>query len=387
MKAIAAFPKTREIKLIDHPEPRVQRPTEVKIKVLQVGVCGTDREIWEFKYGTPPDGSDYLITGHESFGQVVETGAAVKSLKVGDFVVPTVRRGCPENCISCANGQPDFCFTGNFTERGIKQVHGYMTEFIVDDEQYMNVVPPALQEIAVLLEPLTIAEKAIMEIYHIQSRLHWECRLESGASNKTCHRALVLGAGPVGLLGAMALRLLQMDVHVVARVPAPNAKAALAAQIGAQYRSTEKESAAQMAAAVGNLDVIFEATGAARPAFDFMQVLGTNGIFIFTGVPAPGKDITVDAGTLMRRIVLKNQVVLGTVNAPKIAFENGLRSLGQFLQRWPAAVKALITDRLPFERFAETVTRANHDEIKTVLVVSETLAANRLAADPTVAAA
>jgi threonine dehydrogenase-like Zn-dependent dehydrogenase len=369
MKAVAVFPKTKEVKLIDHPEPAIVRPTDVKIKMLKVGVCGTDREIWEFKYGTPPPGSDYLISGHESFGQVIQIGPAVKTVKVGDYVVLTVRRGCPENCIACRNMRQDFCYTGHFTERGIKEAHGYMTEFVVDDEKYLNLVPPELKDLAVLLEPLTIAEKALMQVNTIQSRLPWECQIQQGGAKATCHNAVVLGAGPVGLLGAMALRLLNMDVHVVARQPAPNAKAALAEQIGAHYHADALETPTQMAAAIGNIDLIFEATGAAKPSFDFMQVLGTNGIFIFTGVPAPMKDITIDAGTLMRDIVLENQVVLGTVNAPKTAFENGIKDLVEFHKRWPDALRALITDVLPLNRFSETIKRTP-DEIKTVIQIA-----------------
>ncbi len=367
MKAVAVFPKTQEIKLIDHPEPRLVRPTDVKIKMLHIGVCGTDREIWDFKYGTPPTGSDYLITGHESLGQVIEIGPLVKAVKVGDYVVPTVRRGCPENCISCANMQQDFCYTGHFTERGIKAAHGYMTEYVVDDETYMNVVPPELKDCAVLLEPLTIAEKAMIQVYTIQSRLHWECQIQNGGANKTCHNAVVLGAGPVGILGAMVLRLLNMDVHVLAREPEPNAKGALIAEIGGEYHSTAEKNAQQLTEHIGDIDLIFEATGAASVSFEYLQVLGTNGIFIFTGVPAPMKDLTIDAGALMRDIVLKNQVVLGTVNAPKIAFEYGIGHLQEFHKKWPEALSSLITARLPLERFQETVTRTNPNEIKTIL--------------------
>jgi len=373
MKAIAVFPKTKEIKLIDHPEPTIARPTDVKIKILNVGVCGTDREIWEFKYGTPPPGSDYLITGHESFGRVVDVGSAVRAVKVGDFVVLTVRRGCPENCIACAQMRQDFCYTGNFTERGIKGAHGYMTEYVVDDEKYMNLVPPELKDVAVLLEPLTIAEKALMQVYTIQARLPWECRLEQGGANQTCHTALVLGAGPVGLLGAMTLRLLNMDVHVIAREPAPNAKATLAEAIGAHYVATADKTVQQVTDPLGNIDLIFEATGAAKVSFDFLQVLGKNGIFIFTGVPAPMNDITLDAGTLMRDIVLENQVVLGTVNAPKVAFENGIKDLVEFQKRWPQALRDLITEHLPLERFQETVKRTDRNEIKTVLTIGSPL--------------
>lgn len=369
MKAVAAFPKTQEVRLIDHPEPTIVRSTDVKIEMLSVGVCGTDREIWEFKYGTPPPGSDYLITGHESFGRVIEVGPAVKSVKVGDYVVPTVRRACPENCMSCQHMQQDFCYTGHFTERGIKEAHGYMTEYVVDDEKYMNIVPHELKDYGMLLEPLTIMEKALLQVYTIQSRLHWECQIEKGGANKTCHNAVVLGAGPVGLLGAMALRLMNMDVHVVAREPEPNAKAELLKQIGAEYHATAQYSAEEVTSHIGNVDLVFEATGAARVSFDYLRILGTNGIFIFTGVPAPMTDISIDAGTLMRNIVLKNQVVLGTVNAPKPAFENGIRDLKEFLARWPNAMKALITGSLPLERFHETIQRTNPDEIKTVLTL------------------
>ncbi len=165
----------------------------------------------------------------------------------------------------------------------------------------------------------------------------------------------------------MALRLYNMDVHVVARDPAPNAKAAIVSGIGATYRGTAKESIQDIARSMENIDLILEATGAAKASFDFLQVLGTNGIFIFTGVPAPMNDITLDAGALMRDIVLKNQVVLGTVNAPKIAFENGIRDLVEFQKKWPTQLRSLITNYLPIERFQEAVKRTDRNEIKMVL--------------------
>ncbi len=367
MKAIAVFPTKKQVKLIDHPEPSITTPTQVKLKMINVGVCGTDREIWSLEYGTPPIGSDYLVTGHESFGQVIEVGSGVKSLKVGDYVVPTVRRGCPENCLSCENMQPDFCFTGNFTERGIKMAHGFMTEYVVDEEAYMSVVPADLKDVGVLLEPLTITEKGMMQVYTIQSRLHWECRIDKGVTDKSCHNALVLGAGPVGILAAMTLRNLNMKTYVVSREKAPNPKAELLKSIGAEYFSTQEMTPSQIADKIGNIDLILEATGAASVSYEFMAVLGTNGIFIFTGVPGLKKDITIDAGTLMRNMVLKNQVVLGTVNAPKAAFENGIRDLRDFLKNWPTQTRQLITGHVPFADFTIEKVARHPDEIKTIL--------------------
>jgi threonine dehydrogenase-like Zn-dependent dehydrogenase len=371
MKAIAVFPARKEVKMIDHPEPKIVRPDEVKIKILNVGICGTDREIWGLEYGQPPAGSDYLVTGHETIGEVVEVGPAATGFKVGDIVVPTVRRGCPENCISCANGQPDFCFTGHFTERGIKQVHGYMTEYVVDEAKYMNKIPAALKDHAVLLEPLTITEKALIQIYTVQSRLHWECRIEKGASDKSCRNALVLGAGPVGCLAAMAFKNLGMNVSMLTRGRKPNAKAALLESFGVAYYAAEDVTPAQLAQKIGRIDVIIEATGAAKVSYDYMEVLGVNGIFIFTGVPGGKKDITIDGGTLMRNMVLKNQVVLGTVNAPKAAFENGVLHLQDFQRKWPAALDALITARIPADQYQRVLTNRSKDDIKTILTFNK----------------
>src|SRR5262245_4355375 len=141
MKAIAAVPDRKEVVLINHPEPRLEKPTQVKVRMLDVGVCGTDREICSFEYGTPPVGSPHLVIGHESLGEVVEIGPEVHRVRIGDLVVPMVRRPCPhKHCLACGKGRQDFCYTGDFRERGIKGMHGFMTELVVDDQIYMNVV-------------------------------------------------------------------------------------------------------------------------------------------------------------------------------------------------------------------------------------------------------
>src|SRR5262245_48866997 len=116
MRAVAVHPKTRSVHLVDHPEPRIERPTDVKVRILEVGVCGTDREICAFEYGTPPAGSDYLVIGHESLGEVVEVGTKVTRVKKGDLVVPMVRRPCTiDTCRACRSERQDFCYTGEFS--------------------------------------------------------------------------------------------------------------------------------------------------------------------------------------------------------------------------------------------------------------------------------
>ena len=169
MKAIAVFPETHEVKLIDHEEPEITTPTQVKLRMLEVGVCGTDKKITSFQFGAPPAGSEYLVIGHESLGEVVEVGSKVRDIKPGDLAVAVVRHPCPhEYCRACRTGHQDFCFTGDFTECGIKESHGFMTEFVVAEERHMNVMPRDLRDVGVLTEPLTVAEKAMAQVWQIQ---------------------------------------------------------------------------------------------------------------------------------------------------------------------------------------------------------------------------
>lgn len=346
MRAIAVTPSSKTVSLIDMAEPKLSSPTDVKLRMIEAGVCGTDREICAFEYGTPPPGTADLVIGHESLGEVIEVGANVTRVRIGDLVVPMVRRPCPHgHCIACRSSRQDFCFTGDFTERGIKEQHGFMAQFVVDDEKFMNVVANALRDIAVLVEPLTIAEKGLAQVWDIQQRLPWGCPVIPGKAQAHCHKALVLGAGPVGLLGAMALVTAGFETCVYAREPVPNPKSALVEMIGARYRSAQTHSLDELATEIGNIDLVYEATGASRLAFDMMRYLGTNGIFIFTGVPGRKGPVEIDTDLMMRNLVLKNQVIFGTVNAGRDTFETAIRDLQSFSNAWPEAVKSLITGR------------------------------------------
>jgi threonine dehydrogenase-like Zn-dependent dehydrogenase len=348
MKAVSVFPKRREVRLTDEPEPELTAPSDVKLRMLEVGICGTDKEIAACQYGTPPHGHENLVIGHESLGEVVALGAAVRGLALGDLVVPMVRRPCERaECRPCRAERQDYCTTGEFVERGIKEASGFMTEYVVDDARYMVKVPKTLRDVAVLVEPLTIAEKALAQVAVIQQRLPWACPIERGRERHTCHKAVVIGAGPVGLLGAMALRHAGFEVTMYSKTPAPNERATLIEALGGRYLSSQEHSVEELRAAVGQIDLVYEAVGASQVAFDVLRVLGTNGIFVFTGVPARKGPIQIDSDLLMRNIVLQNQVVLGSVNAGREDFERAIEDLSAFRRRWPAALSALITGRFP----------------------------------------
>jgi threonine dehydrogenase-like Zn-dependent dehydrogenase len=350
VKAVAVHPEERYFGLVDHPEPSLGRPTEVRARVLEVGVCGTDREIARFEYGEPPEGFDHLVIGHESLAEVVEVGPEAGDLRPGDLVVTMVRRPCPHtSCRPCRIGRQDFCTTGDFTERGIKGRHGFMTEQVVDDARFMVRLPEELRLVGVLTEPLTIAQKALEEVWTSQDRLPWTDPDLPPEERGRGLRALVLGAGPVGLLGAMALVLAGFETSVYSRSSAPNPKASLAESIGARYVSSSDNDLDALVRISGQPDVVYEAAGVARAALETTRVLGPNGVFVLTGVPGPELATPLESSALMRRMVLGNQVILGTVNAGKATYEAAVEKLAAFQRLWPDALAALVTGRHPIE--------------------------------------
>ena len=369
MKAVAIFPQQHEIALIEHPEPQIEQRDQVKIRILEVGVCGTDKEICSFAFGAPPSGFEYLILGHESLGEVVEVGGGVSRVKVGDLVVVTVRRPCHEAaCEPCQAGRQDYCETGEYTERGIQASHGFLTEFVVEEEGYVNVVPWSLRNVAVLVEPLTIAEKAFARVRQMQQHFPWRAQQAATSRFGEGQRAVVLGAGPVGLLGAMLLVRAGFETFVYSRAQAPHPKAALAEAVGATYISSTDVSAEQLAAKIGKIDVVYEAAGVSQLAFDVMQQLGPHGIFVLTGVPGHEPAREVALARMMSHLVMWNQVLFGTVNASSEAFSEAISDLAIFQQQWPEALSAMITGRYPLEQF-QTLLLGQAEGIKNVLVL------------------
>ncbi|RPJ60307.1 MAG: hypothetical protein EHM23_10890 [Acidobacteria bacterium] len=348
MRALGVFPKKRSIEVIDVPEAVIEHDRDVRLRVLEVGICGTDREIGHFHYGRPPAGSDYLILGHEGLAEVVEVGAEVEEFQRGDLVVPIVRHPCPHSwCGPCRMNRPDFCISGDFIERGIKEKHGFMCSHLVERPEFLAKVPGHLRDVAVLTEPLTIAEKAFGQVRQIFERLPWfpECERPEPLKVWGDSRALVAGAGAVGLLGAMRLRLAGYKTFVYSLEPPESLNARLAAEAGCEYVSAKSCELPQLAERVEHIDLVYEATGASKIAFGMMKYLGENGVMILTGLPAPGQPIPIDADVIMRNLVLRNQLVFGTVNAGREDNEKAIASLGAFQERWPRALHSMITAR------------------------------------------
>ncbi len=360
MRALGVFPGERAVRLVAREPPRLASPTDVRLRVLEVGICGTDREICRFEFGTPPAGDDYLVLGHECLAEVVEVGPDVRTTAPGDLVVPAVRRPCAhESCRPCRTGRQDFCHTGDFEEHGIKARHGFLTEEVVEDARYLHVVPRGLREVAVLVEPLSVAEKALEQV------AHFEHRLGAGRAGRT---AVVAGAGPVGLLAALTLAAAGFETTVWSIEPASDARAELLASAGVRYASAVHESLPALGARLGNVDVLFEATGAPAVTFQALDALGHNGVLVLFGLPGGRRVLEVDAAAVVRGLVLQNQLVLGAINAGPDAFAAAIRDLGAFERRWPRVLGRLITGRFPLDAHAELL-QGPLQGIKNVLAI------------------
>ena len=360
MRALAVFPSRRELRIIDVPPPTLKSDREVLVRVREVGICGTDREIASFHYGFTAPGSDALVLGHEALGEVLEVGRAVRTVKPGDLVAITVRRPClEETCPACRAERQDFCVTGRFRERGIREADGFMTELIVEEERYLVRVPQMLADVGVLIEPLTVAAKGSVELGTILRRFPWE---PMGV------RALVLGAGPIGLLAAMMLEARHIQSWVYSRERSDSPRAELVRAFGGQYVSADETPLSELSS-LGPFDLVFEAAGNAKVAFAALGALAPNGVCILSGIPGGQSPFEIDLNGIMRNIVLNNQMIFGTVNASRSTFEASVRQLEQFMAIFPDAVRQMITHRVSLDE-APALLRAPGG-IKQVVVLAQ----------------
>lgn len=361
MKAIAFVPGTRDAYITERPEPQVTAPDEVKLKILEVGICGTDREEVAGGRADPPPGSKDMVIGHENFGRVVEVGSAVTVVRPGDYAMFTVRRDC-EPCI-CGHHN-DMCFTGQYTERGIKGADGYQAEYVVDREKYLIRIPETIKHLGVLAEPMSVSEKAINEALRIQS-----ARIPGadGDAWLTDKQALVAGLGPIGLLAAIILRLRGAKVAGLDIVDEDSRRPSLLKKIGGEYIDGRKVKTLDLDDRLGQVDLVFEATGVPQLEFELIDALGINGIYVMTGIPAGDRPLKIVGAPLMQQMVLKNQVLLGSVNAGIADFRRGIEELGEAHKRFPGAMDQLITERTPVDRFMDAFHAQGDDEIKSVV--------------------
>ena len=307
----------------------------VLVKVLRVGVDGTDKEINAAEYGMAPLGEQFLITGHENFGQVVEVGPNVPdTIRPGTYVVATVRR--PGHSIYDQVGLQDMTTDDVYYERGINLRHGYLTEYYVEDAAYIVTLPGSLREVGVLLEPLTVAEKGLNQAYEIQRRLKvWQPR-----------RSAVVGAGTIGLLATLAMRLRGLEVTCYSRRVPPYRNSDLITELGARYISSQQSTLAQASERYGPFDLIFEASGFSPLVFQAAEALGKNGVLMLSSVTGGENKVEVNADKINEGFVLGNKLMVGTVNASHADFVSGVNDLVKAEAFFPGWLNKLLTTRV-----------------------------------------
>lgn len=335
MKAIAVLPgRPGSAHLAELQKPSVSDMANgrgVLVKVLRVGVDGTDREINAAEYGAAPEGFDFLVIGHEGFGQVEAVGPNVSFLAPGDYVVATVRR--PGTSLYDAIGLQDMTTDDEYFERGINLRHGYLTEYYVEDEEFVVKVPRRLKDVGVLLEPMTVAQKGITQAYEIQRRMKvWRPR-----------KAAVMGAGTLGLLASLVLRLRGLKVTTFGRTARPYLNADLLDAIGAQYVDTQERTIEDAAREHGPFDLIFEGTGSSAVVFDSTLALAKNGVLVLSSITGGGRTLEVPADRINLEFVLGNKVMVGTVNASRENFESGVADMAQAEAEYPGWLARLLT--------------------------------------------
>jgi threonine dehydrogenase-like Zn-dependent dehydrogenase len=364
MKAISIVPGTKNVSLAERTEPQITNSKQIKLKVLQVGICGTDREEVEGGRADAPEGKNELVIGHEMFGQVVETGEEVETVKPGDYGLFTVRRGCGE-CLACLNSRSDLCYTGKYTERGIKGADGFQSEYVVDQEDYFIPVPENIRHLGVLTEPMSVAAKAIDEALIVQAaRLRGIVPSGNWLEGK---KALVAGIGAIGLMAALALRLRGAEVIGMDIVDDDSLRPTLLKQIGGKYVDGRVVKTTDIDSVFGESDFIFEATGIAQLQIQLIDALAVNGIYVATGIPAGNRPLTIAAGDILQQLVLKNQVLLGSVNASLEHYRMAVADLQASYVRWPEAINQVITEKIPFTDFLSAFHHHDENEIKVVI--------------------
>jgi threonine dehydrogenase-like Zn-dependent dehydrogenase len=363
MKSLAIKPGTAGIIVKDIPEPQIKNDHEIKLKTHYVGICGTDRDQVSGGRADAPPGEDELIIGHEMLGEVVDAGNEVHSVSAGDYGLFTVRRECTV-CTPCRLHRSDMCYSGLYTERGIKASHGFQAEYVIDNENYFVRIPEEIKKIGVLAEPMSIAEKAIDEAVKIQAlRVPGFNEKEWFAGS----RALVAGIGSVGLLASFILKLRGVKIYGLDILEENSIRPSLFKSLGDIYIDGRKLSARDIDDACGEMDFLFEATGIAKLEFQLMDALGRNGIYALTGIPEGERQITLMGNELIRQTVLKNQVIMGSVNAGRSHFNLAVDDLLQAKRRWGNLIDKMITEVIPINDYKKAFDKQSPDEIKTVI--------------------
>ena len=340
MQALVTTPGRHGTTRVESISEPAAAPGQVLVRTLEVGVCGTDREIVEGLFGVAPEVGGDLVLGHEFLGVVLTAGGGFAE---GDLVTSTVRRTCG-HCEACAARAPDSCLTGDYAERGITRLDGFAREVVAEDTDQLVAVPPSLQRLGVLAEPGSCCARALRHAQHIGSRQQWPQ-----------DRALVVGAGAIGVLCACFLRLYGYETWVASLDPAGSDKARLVEEFGADYVPVLDVGLRDLAADVGGFALVVEAAGDAQTMLDGIGLLSRNGVACLLGLDGRPQQVHADGRIVGVDVVLKNLAVFGSVNAHRQDWLESVRLLDEARRRWPEALGSLVDLRVSPDDFQQAL--------------------------------
>lgn len=348
MRAITIRDEESRVKVAmeDVPRPDVTGPEDVVIRVLCVGIDGTDREIIVDNFARYPNGKSEMVIGHELLGIVAES--SVKSgFSPGDLVTALVRRPCgEEECANCRNERQDFCQTGNYTERGIARADGFLCEYVVEHAKYIVRVPNECMSYGVLVEPQSIVEKVWNQTMMIQKRMIWQPRT-----------VLITGSGPLGILAALTCRAMGFDTYVWSKSDTESMNAAIIRSNGGHYQQAESSTEGTFFSGLTeylkqlgkSFDMIWECSGHAPLGYEAIPLLNNNGILALLGVTPGNGRLELPSDHIYREMVIKNKCVIGSVNASHHDFETAINRLRDIEKQYPGMLGMLQTNRLSIE--------------------------------------
>jgi threonine dehydrogenase-like Zn-dependent dehydrogenase len=337
MRALVTVPGEAESTRVGEvPDPQ-PKDGQVLLRALEVGVCGTDREISEGLFGEPPPGEEELVLGHELIARVERGGHGFSE---GDLVAATVRRPCG-HCDACGEGAPDSCDTGEYLERGITRLHGFASELVAEDAANLVPVPQQLGRLGVLAEPASICERGLRHARDIGGRQPWQPR-----------RALVIGTGAIGMLATYLLRLEGHEVWAAGR-SSGGPKQELVEACGARPVATQDTPLHDVAEDAGGFDVVLEAAGDAQVMLDALGLLRRNGVACLLGIDGRPREVSIDGRVLGVNAILQNRALFGSVNAHRVDWSAAVEHLDAIRSRWPEALEAFVGLRAPLDGFAD----------------------------------
>ena len=338
--------------------PRITKPNEVLLEMVNVGICGSDKDIIENSLVESPEGDDKLILGHEGLGKVVEKGDSVKSLKKGDYVAIIPRHGCGI-CEPCKTGRSDFCETGLYTASGQHNRHGFDSELYVEEEEYLVKVPKKLTKVAVLAEPFSIVEKAVEQIRCIQKRIPTYDFQKS--------KAVVFGMGSVGMAAIAILRANNIQTYALGRRDADDPKVELVKELGAEYVDMRNKDVNKLKEEIGTVEIVIEATGGTQLVIDLIELMSRNSIYVFLGIPKGAEELCFNIKGMINKIVRQNLLIVGSVNSQKPHFRMALKEMAKIQKSNNNILDRIITHRFTMQQYKEAFGQDKEGQVKAVI--------------------